>query len=84
MVRLMRVMVSTSDYKSIGSNSIPDEAHRHTAHPAVHPPKTGWSINGYLGSPEEGKLWKLGCHSGPVSRGNRLISTTSSKADMGT
>ena len=30
----------------------------------------------------EGKLWKLGCHSGPVSRGNGLISTTGSKADV--
>ncbi len=27
------------------------------AHPAVHPSLTGWSINGYLGKPGEGKLW---------------------------
>ena len=30
----------------------------------------------------EGKQWKVGCHSGPVSRGNRLISTTGSKANV--
>ena len=44
--------------------------------------KTGWSINGYLSCPGEDKLWKLECHSGPVSRGNILISTTSLKADV--
>ena len=29
----------------------------------------------------EGKLWKLGCHSGLVSQGNGLIFVTGSKAD---
>ena len=38
--------------------------------------------NGYLRKPVEGKLWKLGCHNGPVSRSNGLISTTGSKADV--
>ena len=32
--------------------------------------------------PGEGKLWKLGCHSGFVSRGNGLISITGSKANV--
>ena len=53
-----------------------------TAYPSVHPPKMGWSINGYLGKPWEGKLWKLGCHSGPVSQGNGLISITGSKVNV--
>ena len=44
-------------------------------------PITSWSINGYLGKPREGKLWKLSCYSGPVSLGNGLISTTGSKAN---
>ncbi len=30
---------------------------RRTAHPAVQPSLTGWSINGYRGKPGEGKLW---------------------------
>ena len=40
-----------------------------------------WLINGYLGKPGEDKLWKVGCHSGPVSRCNGLNSTTGSKAN---
>ena len=39
----------------------------------------GWSIYVYLGKPGIGKLWKVGCHSGPVSRRNESISTTGSK-----
>ena len=39
-------------------------------------------INDYLEKPGEGKLWKLGCHSGPESQGNRSISTRSSKTDV--
>ena len=39
-------------------------------------------MNGYLGKPWEGKLWKLECHSGPVSRRNGLISTTGSNFDV--
>ena len=39
---------------------------------------TSWSINGNLGKPGEGRLWKLGCH--PMSQSNGLISTTGSKA----
>ena len=35
---------------------------------------------GTQGKPGEGKLWKVGCHSGSVSRDNVFISTTSSKA----
>ena len=42
--------------------------------------QTGWQINGYLGKPGEGKLWKIGCHIGPVSRRNGLISITGSNA----
>ena len=68
-------MVSESDYESAGPSLIPDEGRWCTAHPAVHPPK-------YLGKPGEGKLWKLGCHSGPVSQDNKLISTTGSKANV--
>ena len=32
-----------------------------------------WSINGYLGQPREGKLWKPGFHAGPLSRGKGLF-----------
>ena len=32
--------------------------------------------------PGEGKLCKVGCHSGPVSRHNGLISTTGSKVNV--
>ena len=35
-----------------------------------------------IGKPGEVKLWKLGCHSGFVSRRNIFISTTGSKAYM--
>ena len=35
-----------------------------------------------MGKPGEGKLWKVGCHSGPVSRCNGSISTTGSKANV--
>ena len=79
---LSGAVVSTSDYKSAGPSLIPEEGSRYTAHPVVHPPKTGWLINGYLGKPGKGKLWELGCQSGPVSRGNGLISTTCSKANV--
>ena len=36
----------------------------------------------YQGKPGEDKLWKLGCHSGPVSWRNGLIFITGSKADV--
>ena len=46
---------------------------------------TDWFNNHFVPAAQahcrKGKLWKLGCHSGPVSRGNVLISTTGSKAD---
>ena len=42
-------MVRTSNFESAGPSSIPDEGNRRTAQPAVHPSKTGWSINGYIG-----------------------------------
>ena len=44
---LSGAVVSTSDYESAGPNSISDEGSRRTAHPAVHPPKMGWSIKEY-------------------------------------
>ena len=50
--------------------------------PSCSSSQMGWLINGYLGKPGEGKLWKLGCHSGPVSWSNGLISTKGSKADV--
>ena len=50
--------------------------------PSCSSSQMGWLINGYLGKPGEGKLWKLGCHSGPVSRSIGLISTTGSKANV--
>ena len=71
---LSGAVVSMSDYKSASLSSIPDEGTQRTAHPAVYPPKQVTWI------PRIGKLWKLKCHSGPVSRGNRLLSTTGSKA----
>ena len=37
---------------------------------------------GYLGQPKGGRLWKLGCHSDPVSLGNGLIYITDSKANV--
>ena len=75
-------VVSTSDYESAGLSLIPDEGSRCIAHPTVHPPKTSWLINGNLGKPGEGKLWKLECHSGPVSLHKELIfTTTDSKAN---
>ena len=39
-------------------------------------------VDKYLGKRRENKLWKVGCHSGPVSRRNKLISTTVSKANV--
>ena len=67
-------VVSKSDYESAGLCLIPDEGSRRTAHPAVHFPR--------LGKPGEGKLWNVGCHSGPVFWHNGLISTTGSKANV--
>ena len=39
LLRLSGAVVNTSDYESVGSSSIPDEASRHTTHPAVYPSK---------------------------------------------
>ena len=50
--------------------------------PSCSSSQMGWWINGYLRKPGEGKLWKLGCHTGTVSRGNGLITTTGSKANV--
>ena len=52
-------VLSMYDYESAGPSLIPDKGSRCTAHPAVHPPKKGWLINGYLGKTREGKLWKV-------------------------
>lgn len=39
---------------------------------------SGWSMNEYLGKPWEGKLWLLGCHTGPVYQDNGFSSSTGS------
>ena len=73
-------VVSVPGHKSVGLSSIPDEGIRRRPHPGLHPSLSGWSINGYLGQPREGKLWEPGCHTGPMSRGKGFLSTTGSRA----
>ncbi len=55
---LRGAVVSTPAYEFAGLGSYPGRGSRRTAQPAVHPFLSGWSINGYLGKPGEGKLWK--------------------------
>ena len=57
------------DYESFGPSSVSDDSTQLN--------QMGWLINGYLR-----KLWKPGCHSGPVYWGNGLIFTTGSKANV--
>ena len=88
-MRLSGEVVTTSHYQSAGPSWIPDKAHsspscsssRHSS-PSCSSSQTNWLINGYLGKPGEGKLWKVRYHSGPVSRRNGLITTTGSKANV--
>ena len=72
-MRLSGVVVSTSDYESTEPSSVPDEGSRRTFIQVFIFP------NGLVDK-WEGKLWKLGCHSGPVTWRNGLLSTTGSKA----
>ena len=68
-VRRHGAVASASGYESVGPSSIPDED-------GVDPTQVfilHWSINGYLGQPREGKLWKPGFHAGPMSRGKGLF-----------
>ena len=64
-------VASASGYESVGPSSIPDEDGVDLTQVFI----LHWSINGYLGQPRKGKLWKPGFHAGPMSR-----STTGSKA----
>ena len=68
-------VASASGYESVGPSSIPDEDGVDLTQVFI----LHWSINGYLGQPREGKLWKPGFHAGPMSR-VRDYSTTGSKA----
>ncbi len=60
-------VVTTPGYESAGPGSIPAWAVGVQV-TTVHPSLMGWWINGYLGKPGEGKLWKPGYYSSPVSR----------------
>ena len=56
-------------YESVGPSSIPDEDGADLTQVFI----LHWSINGYLRQLREGKLWKLGFHAGPMSRGKGLF-----------
>ena len=62
-------VASASGYESVGPSSIPEEDGADLTQVII----LHWSINGYLGQPREGKLWKHGFHAGPMSRGKGLF-----------
>ena len=55
---------------------------RQSVHRSPSCSSSSWLINGFLAKPWEGKLWKPGYHSSPVSQDNWLICTAGSKAYM--
>ena len=68
-MRRYGAVASASGYESMGPSSIPDKDGADPTQVFILP----WSINGYLGQPREGKLWKPGFHAGPMSWGKGLF-----------
>ena len=78
-MRLSGAVVSTSDYQSADPSSILDEGSGvQLTQLFIFPNRL---IDKWIPRETcEGKMWKVGCHSGPVSRRNGSISTTGLKA----
>ncbi len=80
-VLLRGLVASLPSYYSAGPGSNSGRGSRHMAS-SCSSSLTARLINGYVGKPGKGKLWWQGCHSGRVSRGNGLPSTTRSRTDV--
>lgn len=63
-------MVRTTSYECTRPGSSPCPGSQWPTDSTVHPSHFGWLINGYLGTPGEGKLWEHRYHGGNVSRGS--------------